>query len=87
MKITKELVGLVIGVVAIVTNPWSGAYINQAIDSGFDKLQISGVGSVITVVAFGYFLGLTAWNMYKNRTITKIPAKTAPTKAQKYLEA
>ena len=67
---------------AIISNPLTGQYVLQALDWVFQQMFIQ--GAWVSLVAGVYIIGYMAVNIVKSER-TNVPAKSAKTKAQKYL--
>lgn len=84
MKITKEKIGLLLMVAAIVTNPITGQYVQLAIEILFSQLFL--FGAYVSLVAGVYISGLLLWQMWATREKVNIPAKKQKVaKAGKFL--
>lgn len=75
--INKERVGLVLVLVALLTNPLSGAYAMEGVDRLF-VYAFQYVGAIATAVAGVYVICLMLWYNFQNSRI-KIPNKAKKT--------
>jgi hypothetical protein len=83
-KLTLNKVAMWALIVAVITNPVSGAYILWGLDYGFGL--VFRYASPVNFVALGVVAGYILWKMWESRDVTNIPKKTAKTKTQKYVE-